>query len=208
MLILGDFQIKTLRMFLLTMSIYIYMCIWTCFFLAVRNYFPNLQNTFPFQYWWQQLQNFFQGLSDIHKKHFVKIWRWLVHHRMNGYHVIKIILKGAFWEKTMFLLKRCVFNMFLQHILKIERVSHLAGYHSGVIIITILHLIYRWIFHLILLLMAAASFFSGTVRYTQETFWKKLKVIGTPEDELLSYWLSFDKNHPQRCVLRKKYVFV
>ena len=43
------------------------------FFLAGGNYFPNLQNTFPFHYRWQQLQNFFQGLSDIHKKHFVKI---------------------------------------------------------------------------------------------------------------------------------------
>ena len=40
------------------------------FFLAGGNYFPNLQNTFPFHYRWQQLQIFFQGLSDIHKKTF------------------------------------------------------------------------------------------------------------------------------------------
>ena len=55
------------------------------------------------------------------------------------------------------------------------------------------------------ILMAAASkFFSGTVRYTQKTFCENLKVIGTSQDE----WLSCDKNHPQRCVLRKNYVFV
>ena len=51
-------------------------------------------------------------------------------------------------------------------------------------------------------------FFQALSGIHKKHFEKNLKVIGTPEDELLSYWLSFDKNHPQRCVLRKIYVFV
>ena len=53
--------------------------------------------------------------------------------------------------------------------------------------------------------MAAASFFFQALSgMHKKQFEKKMKVIGTPQDELLSYWLSFDKNHPQRCVIRKK----
>ena len=56
---------------------------------------------------------------------------WLEQHRMNGYHLIKLILEEPISNKTNCQHKNFVFEILLQHISKMEPFLWLFGYRSG-----------------------------------------------------------------------------